>query len=784
MPFISHHASHVEVRMITVRGFPNDVSKAKLLIENILKSSCGEDDSMFPDPLTAIVPGPIQVTETLVCPGDRVGEIIGWRGSIVKGLCNSSGAKIVLVDDPVISSKNKIIELKGTHDQVSKAKSLVCDILLNRTKGKSSEDDLPSASFSAKQFFSIGPNVASILKTKYSSLIDDVSKQYGVEISLEREKLELSCSDIDGLKACVSRIQQVVDDAMRSESSDSSCKSEVIECPFEKVYLFVGKRGLSALNDISLKSGASLSVLKPFTSSRKIIIQGVSDNLMKAKKIVMDMLTSTKKKDVAHKDFAFSKISAQDESESELENNSDSSDMNHGESSDYHEDDSDDYLDDKDNNTNLMNDLEESDEDDDDDEENDDEDDEEEDEDDDDEDSEESNSEVTSDDWDEDNNRRSESRISIPCPNDKVGLIIGSKGIVIKSMMNRSKAKILVTSEIQNGKTVRNVEISGTEKQVKEARSMVETVIRHGQVALDLSGDASLGLGIMTKYVDLAMEKIRMISGPKASVLRAIQKESKASIMVGKKNKEDDSSATLRRISIKGTVEEVEAALTLLEDVFSRGKMPSNTKHGQSKNHRRDRENDSDNDETDNRHGDYEDQDYSTTEGLNSDSNKLYQDSSSGNEDFHHLPSRGSSSSLSSSFQSSSNVGMFAHTPTRRGSRRMNDSDNANDSPRIPNSRSLNSSPRTPARRSTPLSRTLNCPMSKVGSLIGTRGTVIREIMKRTNTIIVVGDVPDPSSGKDFRVVTIRGNQSGVLEAESLVSGIIEHGTKVLSSNL
>jgi hypothetical protein len=71
--------------------------------------------------------------------------------------------------------------------------------------------------------------------------------------------------------------------------------------------------------------------------------------------------------------------------------------------------------------------------------------------------------------------------------------------------------------------------------------------------------------------------------------------------------------------------------------------------------------------------------------------------------------------------------------------------------------------------------------LTRVGSLIGTRGSVIREIMKRTGTTIMVGDVPDPQSGIDYRDVTIRGSIAGVAEADKLIQGIIDVGTKILN---
>ena len=370
---------------------------------------------------------------------------------------------------------------------------------------------------------------------------------------------------------------------------------------------------------------------------------------------------------------------------------------------------------------------------------------------------------------------------TIPCPNDKVGLIIGSKGIVIKSMMNRSKAKILVTADSQNGQTIRYVEITGTEKQVKGAKSMVECVIKHGQEALDQSGDASLALGIMTKFVDIPENQVRTLVGPKSSVLRSIIKDSKAGIVVSKETATlwrggggtAAAAAGKRRVSVKGTVGEVDCALQLLRAVLNNPDLEAVNEVS----------------------GGFEDVSGDNIGGISSSDDSIDRLAASMisfvSADF--SAKGGSKHNPNPSTTSTKQPKQHKNKTTRTLTGKVNGNGGSYGSlasiastvTAASNIINNNSSSNANANANTSrLFLTKQCPLSRVGSLIGTRGSVIREIMKRTGTIIMVGDIPDPLSGVDYREVTIRGPAGGVAEAEKLIQGIIDIGTKVLNGSV
>jgi hypothetical protein len=92
--------------------------------------------------------------------------------------------------------------------------------------------------------------------------------------------------------------------------------------------------------------------------------------------------------------------------------------------------------------------------------------------------------------------------------------------------------------------------------------------------------------------------------------------------------------------------------------------------------------------------------------------------------------------------------------------------------------------------------QTLNvpCPATRAGCLIGSRGAVVKEIIRRTNARIVISDVieikvssialgditPDPTG---YRMVTIKGSDKAIAAADILVRSVIELGAKALGKD-
>jgi polyribonucleotide nucleotidyltransferase len=77
------------------------------------------------------------------------------------------------------------------------------------------------------------------------------------------------------------------------------------------------------------------------------------------------------------------------------------------------------------------------------------------------------------------------------------------------------------------------------------------------------------------------------------------------------------------------------------------------------------------------------------------------------------------------------------------------------------------------------VSDTMECPQDKVGTVIGSKGVVVSEIMKRTNCKIVINqDVPDGSPA----IVNITGPEDRILDVKECISKVIESGPQAVTN--
>jgi len=687
VPYVSANSSNglVEVRVVTIRGYAEDVSKAVTMIEDIIKLSYKSDSNDNPSGSY----DSYDLTDSLLCPIDKVGEIIGWRGSVIKNLSVQSGAKIVL-SDCIESTSNKLIEIKGTNEQVHSAKKLIQEILTNSTikKDKSSVDNNLGTLHIPEEYIYI-------IKKSYMTTIRDIMNDTNTSITLDTNQINIYTDNVEQSSHAINKLKNLlnkltvdkeVSKEIAREIKESSKEQiikenkhiiyEFIDCPIDKCYLFIGIKGNNLLKDITTKTKTTISLVKNTNNNltvestnnietKKMMISGLVDDVDKAKALIVKLISDSpnNQSNPTNK----TKILKKNEL---LHNEEDrNNDIEIYDNALDHSEKVTDKL------ADVENDIDDS---------------------------------IVN--------------FTIECPNEKVGLIIGSKGIVIKSMMNRSKAKIIVTSETVNGKTIRRVEITGTESQVQSAKEMVECVIKYGNEALDQSSDASLGLGIITKLIEIPSDCIKNIVGPKGTTMRKIYQDSLASITIAKAV--NDNSST-RQVAVKGTITEVERAVSMIDKLIKNIPLDEITHY-----------NDNDNDL------DFED-------------------------DLTNSPKRLSrSDSLTS--------------PTKSPLNDTNESPNNDERSFTPQRGILKVSSPGKRKASPAVYKNLKCPLSKVGSLIGTRGTIIKEVMKRTGTTIIIGDCPDPGSNQDYRDVSIRGPQNSVEVAEKLVLDIIEYGTKIL----
>lgn len=106
-------------RVLLISGFPVQVCKAKAAIHQILAEN-------------------VKVTEKIHVPQRAVGRIIGRGGDTVKGICKSSGAKIVCDREPgdCKLALTRLITVTGSEKEVKLAKQLIEEKVLEEEEFK------------------------------------------------------------------------------------------------------------------------------------------------------------------------------------------------------------------------------------------------------------------------------------------------------------------------------------------------------------------------------------------------------------------------------------------------------------------------------------------------------------------------------------------------------------------------------------------------------------------------------------------------------------------------
>ena len=726
----------LESRMVNIRGNPEDIEICKQTIEEIIGNEYSQEGKTF-SLLSSVSPNisrgsislgdlpsspvdrakmpsafpslPAQESfETITVPLDRMREIIGIKGVIIKKISHKSGAKIV-VNNELPPGVPRILEIKGTTQQINKAKDLLKSILDSKEVGTSKESNTSMESddkdYFQREKFSISPDrsrnkiridevitfvapnaMETILSRK--KLIDKIILCSGAEINSQRSDVGSIQLNVEGYSSnvqdAVGLINKLFSDIMESDKvgkntssllfqKDQDVRFEIFDCPGPKFSLLTENK-LSIVKEIRRRSSATIVLMKSRHSSphssiaynmaadvwRRVAIIGTLENVNDAKNLFHGLVTKgenpikiSNSKRGQFGDFCSDDDDDDDDNEdfddeSEYDNFSDE-DFNGvlDFDEDYDDDDDDDVIDDDGEDVNVA-------------------------------------------------------HCSIECPNDKVGLVIGFKGVVIKSMMKRSKAKIVVIGTVKDGKTTRVVEIKGTEAQVAVARQMVECVITHGADALDQSGKASMALGIITKFVDVTTDDFKQLAAVLGPGLKNVAHLTNATISVIGPNPKRNEDHNLRRISVKGTQNCVEIALKMLKEAMDR---------------------------------------------LNIDMSVIV------DKDFKNIDDTDS-------------VG----SPSKDKS--------PPESPLSASGVSKN------AKKGQVVTRTVHCPSTRVGTLIGTRGVIVKEIMKRSGATIVVAEstfLDDSDPAVEVREVVIKGSKNSVASAEKLVTSLIEHGTKVLN---
>lgn len=156
------------------------------------------------------------------------------------------------------------------------------------------------------------------------------------------------------------------------------------------------------------------------------------------------------------------------------------------------------------------------------------------------------------------------------CPSDKVGIVIGSRGVIIQEIMRRSGCKIVVNQRVPEG-APSIVQITGKQHQIDNAKRLINSVIQNGPLALsgspDVGTNISLDVDIVTEQVDCPAEKVGIVIGAKGVIINEIMRRSGTKIVIN----QDVPKGSPNVVVITGPRYRISAAKGLIANVISGG---------------------------------------------------------------------------------------------------------------------------------------------------------------------------------------------------------------------
>mmetsp|Transcript_21156 Transcript_21156/g.30596 ORF Transcript_21156/g.30596 Transcript_21156/m.30596 type:complete len:733 (+) Transcript_21156:32-2230(+) len=151
------------------------------------------------------------------------------------------------------------------------------------------------------------------------------------------------------------------------------------------------------------------------------------------------------------------------------------------------------------------------------------------------------------------------------CPADKVGLVIGSKGVVIQDIMRRSFCKITIDQNFPEGEP-RVVMITGKRSFIEQAKSLIGLVIANGPTALSQSPVGNSGTTI-TDEMDCPQDKVGIVIGARGTIVQDIMRKCGCRIVIH----QDYPEGHPRKVVFTGTPRQVESGKSLVSAVIAHG---------------------------------------------------------------------------------------------------------------------------------------------------------------------------------------------------------------------
>jgi rRNA processing protein Krr1/Pno1 len=154
---------------------------------------------------------------------------------------------------------------------------------------------------------------------------------------------------------------------------------------------------------------------------------------------------------------------------------------------------------------------------------------------------------------------------TMTCPQDKVGIVIGARGVVVNEIMRRSRCKVVINQEVPAGEPA-VVMITGLPAQIAEAKDLVNKVVENGPAALTNRPPPSEG-PITTETMDMPREKVGIVIGTRGVIVQEIMGRSGCKVVLN----QDVPDGTPCKAVITGYPEQIAMAKTLILSVVANG---------------------------------------------------------------------------------------------------------------------------------------------------------------------------------------------------------------------
>jgi far upstream element-binding protein len=147
---------------------------------------------------------------------------------------------------------------------------------------------------------------------------------------------------------------------------------------------------------------------------------------------------------------------------------------------------------------------------------------------------------------------------------DKVGQVIGSKGMIILEIQTRSGAHAHVNQDFPDGVN-RQINITGTAEQIKVAAELINKIITEGPTSIHVNSMA--GGPTVTQIVECNQPTVGKIIGSGGATIKELQSRSGARIQIDQDYPPD----VPRKVNITGTAAAVALGVQLVQNIIAGG---------------------------------------------------------------------------------------------------------------------------------------------------------------------------------------------------------------------